>query len=143
MTVQATRAFVGGWGFFIGGAGSPTVFTQICPVFSISGVGKTNELIDSTTFCSGGVKEYIPGLADGTEMAIEANYEPADTGLADFISAVNNKQTRDFQLVVTDGTTTKTFTLRAAALKWEIGPSVDNKNTISFSAKISGDILVS
>lgn len=133
--------FVGGLTFRFGGSGSPTVFQDVCQVFSVSGVGKTNELIDVTTFCSNGVREYIPGLADGQEITVEANYELDDAGLQDMVDSVNNKQTRDIQLAFIKGADSETFTFRAAMLSWVVNPSPDDKHTITFTAKISGEIV--
>ncbi len=140
---MSNDAFVGGLTFRIGAAGSPTSFTDVCPVISVSGVGKTNELVDTTTFCSGGVREYVGGLADGTEVTIDANYETNNTELDDMITAVENKQTRDIQLYMSDGTNGKTYTFRAAFLGWTVNPSIDDRNTITYTAKISGDIVSS
>lgn len=68
-------SFVGNAFLYRGDGGSPEVFTRVCQAFGISGIGQTNEQVDATTFCSGGVKEYIAGLADGTEVTLELNLE--------------------------------------------------------------------
>ncbi len=136
-----TTPFVSGFRFRFGGAGSPTVLTEVCPVFNVSGVGKTNELVDVTTFCSNGVREYIGGLADGQEITIEANHILDDTALQDMVDAVNNKQVRDVQCLYTNGVLTETYTFQVAMLSWVVSPSTEDKNTITFTAKISGEIV--
>jgi len=74
---MTTEAFVGNVFLHRGKTGSPAEYERVCQVFSIGGLGATNALIDATTFCSGGSREYIGGLADGAEMTLELNYETA------------------------------------------------------------------
>lgn len=137
---MSSGGYVGGNQLSLGSTGSPTDWTPLCEVTGMSGLGKTNELVEITTFCSGGVKEFAPGLADGAEVTIEGNFVPTDAGLAALRAAVNSRQTRDFRLVMTDGTNTKTFYFRGACLSWSITPSNTDKNGISFTVKISGEI---
>lgn len=142
---MTTNAFVGRMYLERGDAGSPVAYTRVCQVFGISGLGQVNALVDATTFCSGGVREYIGGLADGTEVTIEANYEVGDAQLLGMINDVKAKASRDFRILVdddADSVADATFYFRAACLGWTLSPSVDNKNTISFTVKISGDITI-
>jgi hypothetical protein len=57
---------------------SPLSFDSIPEVVSLSGLGKTNPLVDVTSFDSA-AREYIAGLADGTEITMECNYLPGNT----------------------------------------------------------------
>lgn len=132
--------FVGKIYFERGDNGSPTAFTRICSVFSISGFGKTNSLEDVTTFCSDGEREYVPGLADGSEFTIEANYIQGDSNLGQLITDVETRAVREYRLVVENSAPSATFTFHAVPLSWELAPSVDAKNTISFGFKVSGGI---
>lgn len=136
-------AFIGKMFFERGNDASPAVYTRICEVFTISGLGKTKTLVDVTTFCSGGVREYIPGLADGQEMTLELNYDPESSAIDNLIADVGQDFNRDYRLVVEfGGSPQKTFTFSGTPLGWVLNPSVDNKNTITFTVKISGDITV-
>lgn len=136
-------AFIGKIFFEKGNDASPATYSRVCEVFSISGLGKTKTLVDVTTFCSNGVREYIPGLADGQEMTIEANYDPESTNIDTLISDVGQDFNRDYRLVVEfGGSPQKTFTFSGVPLSWVINPSVDNRNTITFTVKISGDITI-
>lgn len=144
---NATDAFVGNTILWRGDGASPENFTQVCQVFGISGLGEANEQIEATTFCSGGVKEYIAGLADGTEFNLELNFIAKNTADRDiqaaFIRDVKLKLVRSFELRVdgdNDGVTDMTFHLRATALSWTLNPSPSAKNSISFGLKISGAI---
>lgn len=139
---MSTSAFSGGLTASIGDdvlSGTP-VYTAIGEVTALSGLGTTNTLVDVTNFDSGGSREYIGGLADGQEMTVDCNYVPLDTGQDNLVGYVNAKTNVAFKLVVTDGTTTDTYTMDVTPISWVIGPSQENQNTISFTLKISGAI---
>lgn len=134
---------VGGIFFERGGDGSPLTYTRVCEVFSISGLGETNALVETTTFCDGGSRTYIGGLADGTEVTIEANYDAMSAGLLQLINDAKAKIVHDYRVVVEDGGSPQTnLTFEAIPLSWTLNPSVDDRNTISFTYKISGSITV-
>jgi hypothetical protein len=134
---------VGGIFFERGDDASPVAYTRMCHVFSISGLGETNALVETTDFCSGGNREYIGGLADGTELTIEANYDALDSGLSQLITDAKNKTIHDYRIQVEDGGSPQTnFTFEAIPLSWTLNPSVDDRNTISFTYKISGSITI-
>lgn len=134
---------VGGIYFERGGDGSPISYTRMCDVFSISGLGETNALVETTTFCSNGNREYIGGLADGAEITIEANYDDSDSDLVQLITDAKNKVLHDYRVVVEDGGSPQTnLTFEAIPLSWTLNPSVDDRNTISFTYKISGPITI-
>jgi hypothetical protein len=135
-------AFTCGLTFKRGDGEITEAFTTVGEVKSLSGLGKTNELVEVTNFDSNCVKEYIPGLADGQEIAIECNYVPLDTEQQALIADVNSRNNRNFQFVMTDGTTTHTFDFGGACLSWVINPSIDDAHTISFTVKMSGDVTL-
>lgn len=142
---MATEAFVGKMYLERGDGATPTeAFTRICQIFSISGIGQTNSLVDATSFCSGGVMEYIGGLADGTEITIEANYERGTNDLKTMITDVETKRTGNYHLVIGDvgDPNIEEFAFAGLALSWTLGPSVDNRNTISYTIKITGAITI-
>lgn len=139
---MASSAFINGVTIKRGDGATPTeVFTLFPEVNSMSGLGKTNPLVEVTNFDSTG-REYIAGLADGTEVTLEANYLPGDTEQAGLIADVDAGANRNFEITVTDGTTPKVFTVTFVCLGWVISPSFDDKNTITFTLKVSGDITV-
>jgi hypothetical protein len=124
-------------------SGSPITFVEVPEAFSISGLGQTNDLVDATHFGSAGSREYIGGLADGTEAVIECNYLANNAQQEAFIAAVAAKETGAFKVVVTASSPNVTFAFNAVYLSWEFGPSVDGRNTINFTIKISGAVTVS
>ena len=118
---MTTNAFVGEI-YLYRGDGSPATYTKVCQVFSISGVGQTNALVDATTFCSAGSREYVGGLADGTEITVEANYESAAMSdgspegvLYKMIQDVTNKTTREFKVVDENGSPNVSRAVRLCA----------------------------
>lgn len=112
-------------------------------VQDFQGLGATNELIEVTHFGSGGSKEYIAGLADGDEITIQCNkVNTASSVQSQLIAETNAKETRGFEVTLTDGTDAETYTFQAALLSWKVEPSVSDKNTISFTAKVSGGITI-
>lgn len=136
-------AFVGNIFFEYGDAASPEVFTRVCQVFGISGVGETNALVDATTMCSAGSVEYIGGLKDGNEITFELNYEQADTDIGALIAQVKAKAVRNYQVVVEQLSPDEVFSFAGLPLSWELVPSVDGRNTFNFVVKVSGDITIS
>jgi hypothetical protein len=112
-------------------------------VFSISGLGQTNDLVDATHFGSGGNREYIPGLADGEEVSIECNYVGGATQQEAFITDVKNKATNSFQVLHDASSPNVLFEFDAACISYVVNPSVDGRDTITFTVKISGDINLS
>lgn len=133
-------AFVGKTYFERGDGGSPEAFNRICATFSISGLGQTNELVEVTTFCSNGYREYIGGNADGETVTIEANYDPADSDLNTLMDDVTAKINHNYRVVIEEGSPQTVLSFAATPMSWVINPSVDDRNTVSFTYKISGDI---
>jgi hypothetical protein len=140
---MTNKAFVGGVYLARGDGGSPELFTRICQTFSLGSFGQKNTLVDVTTFCSGGVMEYVSGLSDGSEISAEMNYESLDAVTLAMIDQCAAKDIGDFQLQIegtSPGVIDETFSFTARYMAWELKPSVAGKNTITFSLKISGQI---
>jgi hypothetical protein len=133
--------FVGGIFWAVGDGASPETFTRYCAVDAMSGIGSANSLIDVTTFCSMGVKEYIAGLADGKQVTIGANYLMGDSIQEGLILDVENKVKRNFEVQVDGVSPFRLFHLTLAMLDWELDPQVAKQNVIKFIGKISGKIL--
>ena len=136
-------AFLSGVTFKRGNAdGPPETFTSIGEPYNISGVGKTNSLVDVTNFESGGVMEYISGFADGAEITVECNFLPANTSQQGMIADVDNKAQRNIEMEIDDGTTNVKYEFAVTPLNWTVSPAFTDRNTISFTLKITGDITI-
>ena len=137
-----SSGYTGGLTFQMSDGASPEVYSTIQETKSLSGLGKTNPLIDVTSFDSA-AREYIAGLADGQEISIECVRTHASPNIQDaLIAIVDSKTTRNFKLTLTDGTTPIIYTFAGVPLSWAIAPSFDDAAMISFTLKISGDITV-
>lgn len=137
-----SNAFLGNFFFKRGDGGSPEAFTTVPEVFSIGGLGEVNDLVDVTSFDSAGSREYIAGLADGTEVTIECNFLVGNAAQDGFITDCKNKATRNFQVHVEQGSPTTIFSFAAACLEWGVEPAVDDKNVLRFRVKISGGVTI-
>lgn len=135
-----TQANISQFALQLGQADSPETFQTIEEVLSLSGFGKTNELIEVTNFDSGLTKEYIAGLADGAEITAECNYYQAATNQQALITAVDAGSTRNFQLQNQVPSPAEVFSFAAVCLSWTIEPSPTEQNRITFTLKITGDI---
>lgn len=138
---MATSANISNFKFKKATAASPASYNAIEEVLSISGVGKNNELVDVTNFDSpAGTKEYIAGLADGSEITVEANYVPNATHQTALIASVDAGETINFQVAYTAVSPDETWSFAGVCLGWEVAPSPTEQNRITFTIKISGDI---
>ncbi len=138
---MATNAFYAGMIYSIGDGADPEVFATLEEVTDLSGFGETSELIEVTHFGSGGSKEYIAGLADGKEITITCNHV-MDAVQQVFVKG-NKGETGNIRIAYTDGTNTETYDFAAVYLGWETNPSQSDKNSITFTFKISGGITES
>lgn len=137
-----TAGFTGGLTFQMSDGASPEVYSTIQETKSLSGLGKTNPLIDVTSFDST-AREYIAGLADGSEISVECVRTHASPNIQDaLIAIIDSKTTRNFKLTLTDSTTPVIYTFAGVPLSWVITPSFDDATMIAFTLKISGDITV-
>ncbi|MCP5019399.1 MAG: hypothetical protein GY938_29575, partial [Ketobacter sp.] len=58
------------------------------------------------------------------------------------VADVDAGTVRNFEILITDGTTPLTYSFAVTPLSWVINPSFDDKNTLTFTLKISGAITV-
>ena len=129
-----TAATIGKWAVTTDGA-------PLEEVLSVSGLGKTNDTVEVTNFDSPvGTKEYIAGLAEGSEISIECNYLPAATAQVALVASVDAGGT--VAVVMTYATTASTYTFSGVAQGWSVTPATSEQNKISFTLKISGDIAI-
>lgn len=138
---MSTGAFISGYTVQRSSGGSPETYADVPEVIEISGFGQSNDLVDATHFGSDGVREYINGLSDGQEFTVTSNRLPDNAVQSNMINDVGNKAVTTYRIVETDGRgNTETFQFAAVAMSWGVGPQVDDRATIQFTFKISGDI---
>jgi hypothetical protein len=140
--MNTVPAFVGKAFLAVGNGDSPEGFDVYCNIDTISGIGQKNDLVEVTTFCSNGAKQYIPGLSDGSEVSFSANYSLDDATQEALIDDVDNKANRNFVLTMGDDSpASKVFTFTLAMLSWELDPSVSKQNVIKFTGKMTGPVI--
>ena len=142
---NSANGYIDLWTFKRGDGGAPTeVFTEVVGLVDVGGFGITNDTVDVTNFSSPGVREYIGGLADGSDVTITIIRDPADAQQEGMRADVNNKVNRNFQFVEDDGLgTTITYTVNMTMVSWVQGPAYEDKSTIDVGMKISGSIVES
>jgi hypothetical protein len=139
--VVTTQAFVGKAFLLVGDGASPENFTRYCEVDNMSELGVKNDLVEATTFCSGGDKEYIPGLGDGAEFTFSGNYALENAQQESLIDDVDSKARRNFRLQMGDDSpVTRLFAFTLAMLQWGVTPSVQKQNQMKFVGKVTGPI---
>jgi hypothetical protein len=141
---MTTAANISGWKFYLGSTASPQVLAAIEEVYSVTNVGRTNQLVEVTNFDSPvGTKEYIAGLAEGDEITVECNYIPkAATAPVQLVAmvAVEAGSTRLCRLEYTISSPIKRFSFSAVCLSYSVVPSPTERNALRFGFKISGAI---
>jgi len=138
---MTTEAFTGGLSVKHGDGASPEVFTAIEEVQSLSGLGKTNPLIDVTHHAST-AREYIAGLPDGAELTIECNRVHTASNIQDAVIAeVDAKTNFNMEITLTDGTTSLTYSFVCTPVSWSVAPSYDDKTALTLVVKMH-DITV-
>ena len=136
---MATSAFLGGITFSQEDTPAGSTYSDIEEATGLSGLGAISGLVETTHFAST-AREYIAGLADGSEIGLTCNYLPAGTEQGKLKTYCDNGDTINFEVTATDGTNTETFTFAGVCLGWVVNPAVDDKNDIEFTIKISGSI---
>lgn len=144
---MTTATFKGGLTVYQGNTASPIAYTALEEVIGLGGMGTTNPLIDATSHEST-AREYISGLADGSEISIECNRVHTASNEQDtLVTNVESGNTRYFKITLTNNSVspilTKTYVFQAVCLSWNVVPAFDDKNTISFTLKITGGITIS
>ena len=137
-----SATYTGGLTVKYGDGASPEVFALIEEVISLGGLGATNPLIDVTSHDSS-AREYIAGLADGQELAIECNRVHTALNIQDdVIDEVIAKTVFNMQITLTDGSVAVVYTFAVTPISWVVNPSFDDKATLSLALKITGAITI-
>lgn len=131
------EATIGGFKLYVGDGTSPEQFDVWCEVFNIPEFGETNDLVEITSFCNGGNRQYKGGLADGLEVEFQGNHIPASIVQERLRDLVRSKATVNLRIDDENISPAESYVLNVAALSWRIGPVVDARNTFIFGVKIN------
>jgi hypothetical protein len=118
--------------------GSPTTFTVIGGVKSVSGLGSGQAAVIDTTTLTSTRKEKRKGLADEGQMTLAINWDEDDAGQALLTEARNSPDVYVLKITLSNGTT-KTFD--ALVLSFGLDLAVDAIADSSASIEITGEIV--
>jgi len=79
---------------YLGGSGSPTVYTQIAGVTSIGGLFSFDRSIIDTSVISNTVKEFLAGQLDPGSVDFELLFDPQEATHDDSTGLINTMLTR-------------------------------------------------
>lgn len=117
---------------------SPLTYSSVGEITSFDGPGGSASEIDVTSLEST-AKEFLIGLPDEGEFAIEANLVPGNTAQAGLRADRAAGTLQYFQLLLTDsGPTTLSFT--AYVKEFKIKGGVDDKISVAITLRITGPV---
>ena len=127
--------------FQLGSTDSPPTFTDLCAAFDVGGVGEEKPLVDVTALCDL-ARTYRNGLPDGVEIPLQLNYIPGDAGIQALYQAYKADEVRTFRLAVKDSSPSdEYFEFNAIVRAWNVAPPIGERASLSFTLKISGEVL--
>lgn len=121
----------------IGAGTSPETYTTIPEMMKISGPSVKFDLLDVTSHDSAGYfREYIPGLADGDNIAGDMNWKPSNTIHKGLRVDSYARTLRNFRVVfpdATDNTVTVSAYISAIVPKSDIGAVLNANLTVKIT----------
>jgi hypothetical protein len=120
---------------------TPTAFTDIAEIKSITGPGGASTTLDTTTLSSV-AKEFVPGLKDNGEVSLAVNFVPGDEGQQQMLDDQENLTMAVYKITYSDkkptGGTTATFNAYVTNFAPSVG--VDALSTADVSLRVSGGV---
>jgi hypothetical protein len=120
-----------------GDGASPEVFTTIPEIFSITGPSGATDLKDATHMQSV-AKEYILGLPDFGEYAVEMNWIVNNTVQEGLRSDFINRVTRNFKLEDHGASPAEVWTIVGLVTGFSLAFPADDKVVATVTIKITG-----
>lgn len=125
-----------GLDFKRGDGGSPTTFSTVGEITSLTAPTLTRDAVEKThTQSPERWREFLGGLKDGGEVTAELNFDPADATTTSFLNDVNTNTLQEYQIEWPNGTTWEFFGLITG---FEPGAPLDDRMTASVTLKLSG-----
>ena len=134
----------------IGDDGTTEVFTKIAEIIDIGGPNMSKDAIEVTNHDStSGWREFIPGLRDGGEISVTANWLPeaaTQDESAGVLSKFLDDDLHNFQIVTSgagDGSSgTMDIDFAAIVTAFNMNMPVEEQGQLEFTLKISGAVTV-
>lgn len=124
-----------------GDGGGPEVFTAVAEVSKIDGFEISMDTPEVTNHQSTeGWREYVAGLIDGGEVALELNYIPTNAtqnATAGLLADLKNRTKRNFKIVFPDSGST-TWSFSAFVTKFKPSAPTDDKLMGTATVKVTG-----
>ena len=138
---MATSAFKGGITLKLGDGAGTEVFTAIGEVIDLDGIGESSTEIDVTHMGST-AREFIPGMVTGNVVTARCSLVLAQTQQDAIITDYKSGVERNFEVVIADGTTTRTGAFAMVLLSYGHTYSGDQsaQNQLEFSGRITGGV---
>ena len=136
-----SSAFIGGVQLKRGDGAGTEVFTVVPEMKVAPNLGAQYGLVEVSNYDSVQLKEYISEyLGDGAEVDIEWNLILGDTQQAAVKADIDAGTVRNYEMTVTDGTSTLTSSFALTPIGWNRNASFTEAHTLSAKFKISGAI---
>lgn len=114
--------------------------TQITPLLTVNRPNLSVDTIETTNHGSGGVREYIAGLADPGELSATILYTPGSATDTFLLAHLSSREARAFKVrvVETDGTYQEvTGTIILTSYEPDDAP-VDGRREATITGKVTG-----
>jgi predicted secreted protein len=134
--------------FKIGDDGTSETFTAVAEVIDISGPSMTRDAIDVTNQDStSGWREFVPGMRDGGEVSITANWIPVNAthdGTSGILSKFTDDVLHNFQIITADDGSSGSMDIDFAGLVTNFNPTLPltEQGQLDFTIKISGAVTI-
>lgn len=124
--------------FQVGDAGSPEQFVDMCAVIDIGGLGEQKDLVEVTAICDT-ARTYRNAMADGQEFPLQVNFIQGDAQTRAVYAAFKDDAVLSFRMALKDHTD-EYFEFRAIVRGWSIAPPINQRATMTFTLKVTGEV---
>ncbi len=118
---------------------SPNAYQTMNNVFDIGTIGELKPQVDISVLTST-AREYRGGLADGSEIKVQMNFNANDLQWEFVKSIYTANTTASFKLLSTVTSPNISLTFSATVLGWDVSAPVGDRSVATFTLKVSGSI---
>lgn len=132
----------------IGNDGTAETFTKVAEIQDIDGPSMSKDTIEVTSQDSAnGWREFIPGMRDGGEVGITANWIPASAthdGSVGVLSKFLDDDLHNWQIVTAGDGSSGSMDIEFAAIvtDYNISLPMEEQAQVEFTLKISGAVSI-
>jgi len=129
-----------GTSFGIGDGASPEVFTLIGELFAVSPVGAEKPLVDMTHHTSPNTfKEWLVGVADGTEITCSANFVASDAGQLLVRTTFDAGVQVNMEVTGPTGAQQETIAFPGIVTAHDVDRPLEDRQVFNFTIKMAGN----